>query len=120
MNEDTSAGWPARFTEWVGAMQLPGPGCSVRPATVDGARRPSLLVNAGVNHLDTAYYYGLGVANELIREALHPYPDDLVLVLKVGARRNAGGGLHGAQRPEELREGVLADLASLDLDRCRW
>jgi aryl-alcohol dehydrogenase-like predicted oxidoreductase len=57
-----------------------------------------------LNHLDTAYYYGLGVANELIHEALHPYPDDLVLVSKVGAKRDAGGGLHDAQRPEELRE----------------
>jgi aryl-alcohol dehydrogenase-like predicted oxidoreductase len=70
-----------------------------------------------VNHLDTAYYYGLGVANELIHEALHPYPDDLVLVSKVGAQRDGGGGLHDAQRPEELREGVSANLTSLELDQ---
>jgi aryl-alcohol dehydrogenase-like predicted oxidoreductase len=75
------------------------------------------VVEQGVNHLDTAYYHGLGVANELIHEALHPYPDDLVLVSKVGAKRDAGGGLHDAQRPEELRQGVLTDLRSLELDQ---
>jgi pyridoxine 4-dehydrogenase len=101
-----------------GAMQLPGPGVFGPPRD----RQQALdvlryVVDAGVNHLDTAYYYGLGVANELIHEALHPYPDDLVLVSKVGARRDAGGGLHDAQRPEELREGVLADLTSLELDQ---
>ena len=101
-----------------GAMQLPGPGVFGPPRD----RQQALdvlryVVDAGVNHVDTAYYYGLGVANELIREALHPYPDDLVLVSKVGARRDAGGGLHDAQRPEQLREGVLENLTSLDLDQ---
>src|SRR6201996_9017959 len=101
-----------------GAMQLPGPGMFGPPRN----RQQALdvlryVVETGVNHLDTAYYYGLGVANELIHEALHPYPDDLVLVSKVGAQRDGAGGLHDAQRPEELREGVLADLTSLELDR---
>ena len=101
-----------------GAMQLPGPGVFGPPRdrqqAIDVLR---YVVEAGVNHLDTAYYYGLGVANELIREALHPYPDDLVLVSKVGARRDGSGGLHDAQRPEDLREGVLANLTSLELDQ---
>jgi pyridoxine 4-dehydrogenase len=101
-----------------GAMQLPGPGVFGPPRdrqqALDVLR---FVVEQGVNHLDTAYYYGLGVANELIHEALHPYPDDLVLVSKVGAKRDAGGGLHDAQRPEELREGVLANLRSLELDQ---
>jgi pyridoxine 4-dehydrogenase len=119
MNDDT---YPLAGTRvhrvGYGAMQLPGPGVFGPPRD----RQQALdvlryVVDAGVNHLDTAYYYGLGVANELIREALHPYPDDLVLVSKVGARRDAGGGLHDAQRPEELREGVLANLTSLELEQ---
>lgn len=101
-----------------GAMQLPGPGVFGPPRdrqhALDVLR---YVVETGVNHLDTAYYYGLGVANELIHEALHPYPDDLVLVSKVGAQRDGGGGWHEAQRPEELREGVLANLTSLELDQ---
>ncbi len=101
-----------------GAMQLPAPGVFGPPRdrqhALDVLR---YVVETGVNHLDTAYYYGLGVANELIHEALHPYPDDLVLVSKVGAQRDGGGGLHDAQRPEELREGVLANLTSLELDQ---
>src|SRR3984957_12190971 len=101
-----------------GAMQLPGPGVFGPPRdrqqAIDVLR---YVVEAGVNHLAPAYYSGLGVANELIREALHPYPDDLVLVSKVGARRDGSGGLHDAQRPEELREGVLANLTSLELDQ---
>jgi aryl-alcohol dehydrogenase-like predicted oxidoreductase len=101
-----------------GAMQLPGHGVFGPPRDRQQALAVlRYVVGAGVNHLDTAYYYGLGVANELIREALHPYPDDLVLVSKVGARRDGAGGLHDAQRPEELREGVLANLTSLGLDQ---
>ena len=69
-----------------GAMQLPGPGVFGPPRGRQHALKVlRYVVENGVNHLDTAYYYGLGVANELIHEALHPYPDDLVLVSKVGA-----------------------------------
>src|SRR5216683_703962 len=72
-----------------GAMQLPGPGVSGPPRDRDGAlavlRR---AVERGVNHIDTAQYYGPDVANELIRAALHPYPDGLALVSKLGARRD--------------------------------
>src|SRR5450631_1253903 len=75
-----------------GAMQLPGPGVFGPPRDRDQAlavlRRG---VELGVNHLDTAQFYGPGVANELIRQALHPYPDDLVLVSKVGAARDGDG-----------------------------
>jgi Aldo/keto reductase family len=84
-----------------GAMQLPGPGMFGPPRNRQHALDVlRYVVETGVNHLDTAYYYGLGVANELIHEALHPYPDDLVLVSKVGAQRDGAGGLHDAQRPE--------------------
>jgi pyridoxine 4-dehydrogenase len=101
-----------------GAMQLPGPGVFGPPRSRQHALKVlRYVVENGVNHLDTAYYYGLGVANELIHEALHPYSDDLMLVSKVGAQRDVGGSLHDAQRPEELREGVLVNLTSLELDQ---
>ncbi len=74
-------------------------------------------VELGVNHIDTAQYYGPDVSNELIRAALHPYADDLVLVSKVGAVRDEAGGWHPAQRPEELRAGVEDNLASLGIEQ---
>lgn len=87
-----------------GAMQLPGPGVMGPPKDHEHAiavlRR---AVEAGVNHIDTAQYYGPKVSNELIREALYPYPDDLVIVSKVGALRDDSGGWIPAQRPDELR-----------------
>jgi aryl-alcohol dehydrogenase-like predicted oxidoreductase len=89
-----------------GAMQLPGPGVFGPPK--DRTTALAILrrvVDAGVNHIDTAQFYGPDVANELIREALHPYPEDLVLVSKVGARRDGTGQWMAAQRPEELRGG---------------
>jgi pyridoxine 4-dehydrogenase len=111
------AGRPVRRMGF-GAMQLPGPGVFGPPR--DRASALGILrrvVDAGVNHIDTAQFYGPDVANELIHEALHPYPEDLVLVSKVGARRDATGQWLGAQRPEELRAGVEANLASLGLDQ---
>ncbi|HTW10648.1 MAG TPA: oxidoreductase [Acidimicrobiales bacterium] len=101
-----------------GAMQLPGPGVFGPPR--DRQQALDILrhaVGAGVDHIDTAQFYGPDVANELIYEALHPYPEGLVLVSKVGARRDGSGGWHGAQRPEELREGVVANLTSLQVDQ---
>lgn len=101
-----------------GAMQLPGPGVFGPPRDRDEAlavlRR---AVELGVNHIDTAQYYGPDVSNELIREALHPYPDDLVLVSKVGGARDAEGGWIPAQTPAELRRGVEDNLRSLAVER---
>lgn len=101
-----------------GAMQLPGPGVFGPPRDRDEAlavvRR---AVELGVNHIDTAQYYGPDVANEILREALYPYPDDLAIVSKVGAQRNATGGWVPAQRPEELRAGVLDNLRALGVER---
>jgi pyridoxine 4-dehydrogenase len=100
-----------------GAMQLPGKGVFGPPADRDHAlavlRR---AVDAGVNHIDTAQFYGPDVANELIRAALHPYPDDLVIVTKVGARRDGTGAWRPAQRPDELRSAVEDNLRSLGLE----
>ena len=101
-----------------GAMQLPGPGVFGPPK--DRAVALAVIrraVEAGVNHIDTAQFYGPDVANELLHAALHPYPDGLVLVSKVGAARNDKGEWIGAQRPEELRGGVEANLRSLELDQ---
>lgn len=101
-----------------GAMQLPGPGVFGPPPDRDAAlgvlRR---AVELGVNHIDTAQYYGPDVANALIHDALHPYPQDLVLVSKVGAARDAKGGWHPASSPAELRAGVEENLRSLEVDR---
>jgi pyridoxine 4-dehydrogenase len=100
-----------------GAMQLaelPG-----RPV-VDRAVALAVLraaIDGGVNHIDTAQFYGAGTANALIRAALHPYPHDLVLVSKVGADHDERAGLIAAQRPEQLRAGVEANLASLGVER---
>jgi pyridoxine 4-dehydrogenase len=101
-----------------GAMQLAGPGVFGSPRDRDGAlavlRR---AVELGVDHIDTSQYYGPDVVNELLREALHPYPDGLRLATKVGARRDAEGGWLPAQRPEELRTGVEDNLRWLQVDR---
>src|SRR3954468_23310790 len=101
-----------------GAMQLPGPGVFGPPRDHDQAiavlRR---AIELGVNHIDTSQYYGPNVSNELIREALHPYPADLALVSKVGARRDDAGGWLPAQEPDELRAGIEENLRTLDVDR---
>src|SRR3954467_12384453 len=101
-----------------GAMQLPGPGVFGPPPDRDEAlavlRR---AVELGVNHIDTAQYYGPDVSNQLIHDALHPYPDDLVLVSQVGAARDGRGGWHPAWSPAELRGGVEDNLRSLEVDR---
>jgi len=101
-----------------GAMQLPGPGVFGPPR--DRAQALAVIrraVEAGVNHIDTAQYYGPDVANELLRAALHPFPPEIALVSKVGARRDAQGGWHSAGRPEELRAGVEENLRSLGIDQ---
>src|SRR3954463_1806755 len=101
-----------------GAMQLAGPGVFGPPRDPAAARAVlRRAVELGVDHIDTAQYYGPDVVNDLIREALHPYPEQLKLVTKVGARRDAGGGVLPAQRPDELRDGVEANLRSLRVER---
>jgi len=100
-----------------GAMQLAGPGVFGPPRNPDAAR--SVLREAvarGVNHIDTADFYGPYVTNQLIREALHPYPDDLVIVTKIGARRGEDGSWIPAMSPEELTRAVHDNLRNLRLD----
>ncbi|KJE76890.1 oxidoreductase [Ferrimicrobium acidiphilum] len=101
-----------------GAMQLPGPGVFGPPRNHEEAiavlRR---AVELGANHIDTAQFYGPEVANELIREALHPYPDDLLLVSKVGATRDDKGAWLPASRPEQLRSAVEDNLRTLHVDQ---
>src|ERR1700723_3043086 len=97
-----------------GAMQLAGPGVFGAPSDVEGARAVlRRAVELGVDHIDTSQYYGPDVVNDLIREALHPYPEDLKLVTKVGGRRDDAGAWLPAQTPDELREGVEDNLRSL-------
>jgi pyridoxine 4-dehydrogenase len=97
-----------------GAMQLPGPGVFGPPPDRDAAiavlRRAAEL---GVDHIDTAQYYGPDVANELIRAALHPYPEGLALVSKVGARRDQSGGVLRFDSPAQLTQGIEDNLRSL-------
>lgn len=115
-NSATLAGRPVHRVGF-GAMQLPGPGVFGPPRDRDAAlavlRR---AVELGVDHIDTAQYYGPDVSNELIHTALHPYPDGLVLVSKVGGARDEQGNWTPAQRPDQLRAGVEANLASLEVE----
>lgn len=101
-----------------GAMQLPGPGVFGPPKDHDQAlavlRR---AVELGVDHIDTAQFYGPDVANQLIREALHPYPENLALVSKVGARRDANANWIPASQPDELREDIELNLRELGIDQ---
>ena len=94
-----------------GAMQLERAGVG-RDAALAILRQ---AVEAGVNHIDTAAFYG--PANALIRDALAPYPDELVLVTKVGAARDADGTFGSGQRPEQLRDQVEANLATLGVEQ---
>ncbi|MBZ5737917.1 aldo/keto reductase family oxidoreductase [Nocardioides mangrovi] len=99
-----------------GAMQLAGPHVFGPPADRDAALEVlRTVVELGINHIDTSDFYGPHVTNELIREALHPYPADLVIVTKVGGRRDEKGDWLPAQSPAELRQGVLDNLERLDL-----
>ena len=100
-----------------GAMQLAGPGVFGPPkdhATAIAVLREA--VESGVNHIDTSDFYGPHVTNQLIREALHPYADDLVLVTKLGAVRGADKSWIPAQEPDELRRGAHDNLRNLGLD----
>jgi aryl-alcohol dehydrogenase-like predicted oxidoreductase len=100
-----------------GAMQLAGPGVFGPPR--DPAAAVAVLreaVSQGVNHIDTSDFYGPHVTNRLIREALHPYPDDLVIVTKVGATRGADASWNPARSPEQVTEAVHDNLRNLGVD----
>ncbi len=100
-----------------GAMQLAGPGVFGPPKDHDGA--VAVLreaVASGVNHIDTSDFYGPHVTNQIIKEALHPYPDDLVIVTKVAARRGTDGSWLPAFSREELTAAVHDNLRNLGLD----
>ncbi|MFI6544369.1 oxidoreductase [Streptomyces prunicolor] len=100
-----------------GAMQLAGPGVFGPPK--DRTEAVAVLreaVERGITHIDTSDFYGPVVVNEIIREALHPYPDDLHLVTKVGARRGPDGGWIMSRHPEDLKAQVYDNLRNLGLD----
>jgi pyridoxine 4-dehydrogenase len=100
-----------------GAMQLAGPGVMGPPADRDGALAVLRdVIDLGITHIDTADAYGPRVTNQLIREALHPYPESLHIVTKVGATRDQQGGWPPARQPEELRRSVDENLETLGLD----
>lgn len=100
-----------------GAMQLAGPGVFGPPPDRDAAIEVLReVVRAGVNHIDTSDYYGPHVTNQIIKEALHPYPESLHLVTKVGARRDETGGWPHARTSEELRHAVYDNLENLGLE----
>ncbi len=118
MNKTTFLGHKPINRIGYGAMQLAGPGVFGPPRDPEAARAVlRRAVELGVDHIDTAQYYGPDVVNDLIRDALHPYPPDLKLVTKVGGRRDAAGAWLPAQSPEELRDGVEANLRSLRVER---
>ncbi|MBE7244462.1 MAG: oxidoreductase, partial [Actinomycetospora chiangmaiensis] len=100
-----------------GAMQLAGPGVFGPPK--DRAAAVAVLraaVAAGVDHIDTSDFYGPHVTNQILREALHPYPDDLVIVTKVGAKRGDDASWNKANSPAELESAVHDNLRNLGLD----
>ena len=100
-----------------GAMRLPGPGVWGPPADREKAltvcRR---AVELGIRVIDTAWYYGDNVSNEILAAALRPYPEDLMFITKLGGKRTPDGGWAGAMRPEELREGCENDLRALGVE----
>jgi pyridoxine 4-dehydrogenase len=101
-----------------GAMQLAGPGVFGAPNDPDAARAVlRRAIELGVDHIDTSQFYGPNVVNELIEEALHPYPENLKLVTKVGGRRDDAGAWLPAQTPAELRSGVEENLGTLRTER---
>src|SRR6202012_1289413 len=101
-----------------GAMQLAGDGVYGPPRDRDEALAVlRAAVDAGVDHIDTAQYYGPGVVNSLIHEALFPYPDNLALVSKVAARRDDSGAVLPYDDPDQLRAGIEDNLATLGVEQ---
>jgi pyridoxine 4-dehydrogenase len=100
-----------------GAMQLAGPHVFGPPADHDGAIAVLReVVGLGITHIDTSDFYGPHITNQLIKEALHPYPEQLRIVTKVGARRDAKGNWPKALAPEQLRQAIHDNLANLGLN----
>jgi aryl-alcohol dehydrogenase-like predicted oxidoreductase len=100
-----------------GAMQLAGPGVFGPPKDPQAARAVLReAIASGVDHIDTSDFYGPHVTNQLIREALHPYPDDLVIVTKIGARRGDDASWIPATSPDALTQAVHDNLRNLGLD----
>jgi pyridoxine 4-dehydrogenase len=100
-----------------GAMQLAGPGVWGPPKDLDGAIAVLReAVAAGVNHIDTADFYGPHITNQIIRKALYPYPAELVIVTKLGARRPSDKSWQPAISPQDLTDGVHDNLRNLGLD----
>jgi pyridoxine 4-dehydrogenase len=100
-----------------GAMQLAGPHVFGPPPDHDGALAVLReVVRLGINHIDTSDFYGPHITNQLIKEALHPYPEQLRIVTKVGARRDAKGNWLKALAPDELRRAIHDNLTNLGLD----
>ncbi|MET3976839.1 aldo/keto reductase family oxidoreductase [Cellulosimicrobium sp. TH-20] len=100
-----------------GAMQLAGPGVMGPPTDRDGAIAVLRdVVDQGITHIDTSGAYGPRVTNELIREALHPYPESVLISTKVGADRDAEGGWPTARTPADLRRQVRENLESLGVE----
>jgi aryl-alcohol dehydrogenase-like predicted oxidoreductase len=101
-----------------GAMQLAGDGVFGPPRDREEAIAVlRAAVDAGVDHIDTAQYYGPGVVNRLIREALFPYPNELALVSKVAARRDGFGAVLPYDEPDQLRAGIEENLATLGVEQ---
>ena len=110
------AGHPVRRMGY-GAMQLAGPGVFGPPKDRDAAIAVLReAVASGVNHIDTSDFYGPHITNQLIRGALHPYPDDLVIVTKVGAVRGSDGSWLPALEPEDIERGIHDNLRNLGLN----
>jgi aryl-alcohol dehydrogenase-like predicted oxidoreductase len=100
-----------------GAMQLAGPGVFGPPKDPDAAAAVLReVIELGITHIDTSDFYGPHVTNQLIKQTLHPYPESLHIVTKVGARRDAAGGWPHARSPQELRDAVHDNLDNLGLD----
>jgi pyridoxine 4-dehydrogenase len=100
-----------------GAMQLAGPGVFGPPKDRDACLAVLReAISSGVDHIDTSDFYGPHITNQLIREALHPYPDNLLIVTKLGATRGDDGSWNPASSPDDLRRGVHDNLRNLGLD----
>lgn len=100
-----------------GAMQLAGPGVFGPPRDPEGAEKVlHAAMDAGINHIDTSDFYGPHITNQIIRKALHPYNDDLLIVTKISARRDEKGGWIPALSAEELTRAVHDNLRNLGLE----